>query len=117
MRPSNINMHNLSGWEKIFDKLSFIRSLNRQRSTANKDLSEYVVECLEMCTRSVSALIQLNTPTDEAAELGYNISASPSELLECLRSMLREWQDHLNDYQLRSTTSYASRAPYAIQTR
>ena len=104
-------MDGLSGWEQFFDELdSFIRSVNRQRGTANEDFSEYVVERLEMCTRSVFSLIhhlRLNAPTDEAAaRIGIQYSASLSELLECLRSMLREWQDYLNHYQLRSTTSY-----------
>ena len=107
-------MDGLSGWEQFFDELdSFIRSVNRQRGTANEDFSEYVVERLEMCTRSVSSLIhhlRLNAPTDEAAaRIGIQYSTNLSELLECLRSMLREWQDYLNHYQLRSTTSYASR--------
>ena len=63
----------LSGWELFFDELSsFVRSLNRQRGTANEDFSEYVVERLESCIRSVSALIhhlRLNTPSDEGASV------------------------------------------------
>ena len=48
-----INMDGLSGWEQFFDELdSFIRSVNRQRGTANEDFSEYVVERLEMCSVS-----------------------------------------------------------------
>ena len=101
----------LSGWERFFDELSsFIRSVNRQRGTANEDFSEYVVERLEMCTISVSSLVhhlRLNAPTDEAAaRVGAQYSANLSELLECLRSMLREWQDYLNHYQLRSISAY-----------
>lgn len=70
-----------------------------------------------MTTISVSLLIyhlRLNTPTDEAAaRVGAQYSANLSELLECLNSMLRKWQDYLNHYQLlRSTSSYhVSSAP------
>ena len=83
----NMDETDLSGWERFFDKLfSFIRTLNR--GTANEDFSEYVVERLETCTRSVSALIhhlRLNTPTDEeAARVEVQYSANLSELLECV---------------------------------
>ena len=109
----------LSGWERFFEELcSLIRNINRQRGTANKDFSEYVIERLEVSIRSVSALIyhlRSNTPTDEeAARVGVQYSANLSELLECLRSMLREWQDYLNHYQSRSASSYrASVTPSA----
>ena len=109
----------LSGWERFFEELcSLIRNINRQRGTANEDFSEYVIERLEVSIRSVSALIyhlRSNTPTDEeAARVGVQYSANLSELLECLRSMLREWQDYLNHYQPRSASSYrASVTPSA----
>ena len=63
-----------------------------------------------MYTVSVSALLrhlQSITPTDQTAvRVGAQYSAHLSELLECLRSMLHEWQDHLNHYQLRGATSF-----------
>ena len=104
-------MEDLSGWERFFDELSsFIRSVNRQRGTANEDFSEYVVDRLEMCTTSVSTVIhhlRVNTHNDEeGARVGVQYSASLAELLECLRDMLREWQDYLNHYQLRNASSY-----------
>ena len=104
----------LLGWERFFTELSsFIRSINRQRGNANEDFSEYVAERLEMCVVSVSSLLhhfRSTTPADEsAARVGALYSARLSELLECLRIMLREWQDYLNHYQLRGATSF--RAP------
>ena len=101
----------LLGWEQFFNELSsFIRCINRQRGSANEGFSEYTVERLEMCTESVSSLIhhlRLNTPTDDAAaRVVMQYSAYLSELLECLRSMLREWQDYLNHYHMRSETSF-----------
>ena len=118
----NMDETDLSGWERFFDELSsFIRNLNRQRGTANEDFSEYVVERLETCIRSVSALIhhlRLNTPTDEeAARVGVQYSANLSELLECLRSMLREWQDYLNHYQSRSTSSYRASLTLSVPSQ
>ena len=80
------------------------------RSIVNQDLSEYAAHYLEMCTVSVSALLhhlQSTTPIDETAvRVGVQYSAHLSELLECLRRMLHEWQDYLNHYQLRGATSF-----------
>ena len=53
-----VDAANLSGWELFFEEVSsFVRSLHRQGESANEAFSEYAVERLEMCIRSVSALI------------------------------------------------------------
>ena len=60
----------------------------------------------------------LNTATDEeAARIGVQYSANLSELLECLRSMLREWQDYLNHYQSRSTSSYRASLTLSVPSQ
>ena len=113
-----VDYTDLLGWERFFSELSsFLSSINRQRGTANEDFSEFVVERLQMCIMSVSTLIhhlQSNVPSDgAAARVGAQYSAHLAELLECLRSMLQEWQDYLDHYQLRSVSSFHASASVA----
>ena len=78
--------------------------------TANEDFSEFVVERLEMCIVSVSRLLHHLRSTDPlddlAARVGTQYSSHLDELLDCLRMMLREWQNYLNHYQLRNPSSF-----------
>ena len=64
------------------------------------------MERLELCIVSVSAIdyhLQSHGPLEHVVS---QISTNLRELLECLRVMLREWQDYLNHSHARSPYSY-----------
>ena len=81
--------------------LELFQSANNQSGLANEELSEYVVEQLEMIIITVSTLKSYLGSHLPSSELGSEIALSNmceelSSLLECLRRILSEWEEYLN---------------------
>ena len=114
----------LWGWERFFDELSrFLRDLNRQTGVANESYCEYAVERLEVCIRSVSALLdQLRSrpPThvaDDVSDVAVHYSVQLAELLQCLRGLYTEWQRYRDDGHHLSTAYSVPTSQPSIQGR
>ena len=88
--------------------------------TANENFSEFVVERLEMCIVSISRLVHHLRSTDPmdrvAARVGAQYSTYLDEILDCLRIMLREWQNYLNHYQSRNASSFIVSVTHTTQS-
>ena len=114
----------LWGWERFFDELSrFLRDLNRQTGVANESYCEYAVERLEVCIRSVSALLdqlRLRPPThvaDDVSDVAVHYSVQLAELLQCLRGLYTEWQRYCDDGHHLSTAYSVPTSQPSIQGR
>ena len=83
---------------------------------ANELFSEYVVERLQVCICSVSAIILLRTPnhSQEVSVISARYSPLLAELIECLQSICGDWEAYLDQCHQRPTnTSYM--APVVCQ--
>ena len=100
------------GLGEVFWGVGVLRVAERQQSKANESFAEYVVERLETCILSVSALMDhLRAPTNDqqASAVGVHYSSLLGALLQCLQRLSQEWESYLDQYQLhRSSTSYTA---------
>ena len=79
----------------------FFQAARRLENAASEAFCEYVVECSELCMQSVSTVIlHLRTPNvkQDISETAVLYSALLSELLECLRTIHRQWETHLDHF-------------------
>lgn len=107
----------VSNWEGYFQEVdSFISSLGGGRiSFANESYTEYVLERLSSCIRSLTTILEYMEPVEEMEEGEEQIISTYqdqlSQLLDCLRLISTDWQTHydqlqMNSSRLHSDTSY-----------
>lgn len=106
----------LWGWDVFFGELSsFMQSAHRQFGVANQQYTQYVIEKLQECTRSLSILSeniehsQVQLDDNERSSLDITKS-SVRDLISCCRSLQVEWE-HSLDLLLVRPTIFAYQAP------
>ena len=102
------------GWELFFEELSsFLRSLQRQHSTATESFSHYALERIEIsCGSLENVLHQLHTTVAEGTLNGSELATINeyctliTELIQHLHSTAQDWESHLD--QLLQVSHYSS---------
>ena len=122
MRTMAVSGNDISGWSRFFGSLlSFLQSLEAQDGNTTEAFCEYAVDHLELCIHSLSIILRyLRTPPSPeqvVSETSVIYSTMLSELLECLRSLYRQWGTYLDScihgYTTHGNTSSSFRAPIA----
>ena len=92
----------LWGWEAFFDELSaFLRELHRRYESCSEAYGSYAMERLEICISSVSRLKNhledgLTRVEQENRPIVRRYVSDMEELVSYLRSLSREFQDHVD---------------------
>ena len=87
-------MAELHGWTSFFEQVSTLAGRSEvQFGIANYSYCEYVIERLELCITTCSGIVDLINTSSVELELSQCISLL-SELLKCLRTMLRKWEEY-----------------------
>ncbi len=99
-----------SGWETFFDVVAaFLERSSREFNDASEAYSDYVVEGLEQCLRSLNYIQEiLSTPVPIPHHIGISTSevaivedyrATIRDLVDVICCLLRQWQLHIDNLQ------------------
>ena len=98
----------VSDWEAYFEEVSsFLSTLGGGRlNFANESYTEYVLERLSSCIRSVTNLQDYMQPVGELEDGEEQIISTYqlqlSQLTDCMRQISADWQAHLDQLQMNS---------------
>lgn len=100
----------IADWESYFQEMhSFVSSLGYGRVTfANQSYTEYVMERLESCIRSISVILEYveimhdeeEELDEEEAQIILTYKDQFCQLLSYLRHIFAEWQAHFDHLQI-----------------
>lgn len=104
----------LNGWSTYFAEISrLLEDAERQYGVANNNLTEYILERLEMTLSSCSHLLHHIRQQAEAEELEDYVS-SLRELIDCIKVIYRKWAEYQmivdSSSESRNTLSYQAHA-------
>ncbi len=108
----------MDNWEALFTEMdNFLVSLQRKKENPEKRFMEYAIERLEMCITSVARIRDhLNssaadvTDPEESSTVG-TYCLHFEQLIQHLRFITMEWQQYLDNYQVRELR-HAYSTPY-----
>ena len=103
------------GWSDFFHEVSqLMQSSSRQFSTANEEYTEYVLERLSICARSVSAIKgQVEEVDGDSSHVLFRVHQLLSDIVSRLQTLRRQWSEQLDN--LASRFNFHSRAPTASE--
>ena len=111
----------VSDWEAYFEEVaSFLSSLGGGRlSFARESYTEYVLERLGHCMRSLTTIIDYMEPLQSMGEDEKQVvdayRVQLSQLLNCLRHVSSDWQAHFDQLQL-NAGAFQSSMSYQLPT-
>ena len=113
-------MSNILGMGNILDVVAdFLERTSRELSTPSEAYSDYVVEGLQSCSRSLVDILDIlsasNTSSFSAPEIavleGYRVNVG--EIIVVVRSLLQQWEVHTDGLQT-AAIDYSYRAPTVL---
>jgi hypothetical protein len=103
----------LNGWSTYFQEITrLLEDADRQYGVANNNLTDYMLERLEMTLSTCSDLLHhIREQTDEELE---DYVSSLRELIDCIKVIYRKWAEYQtildSSSEFRNTLSYQAHA-------
>jgi len=95
--------HEVWGWETFFEEVgTFLRDAGRRFGNCTEEYAHYVVERLELCVQNISRLREhleahVSNVQQQNRAVVRSYANEMERLLECLRSLSREWQKYVEE--------------------
>ena len=88
--PMSMSEIEISGWKDFFEEVASLAALSeRQYGIGNRDFADYMIERLDLCTSTSSAIYD-HICSSEAIQLQDSIA----ELIRCLKKMQEDWHSY-----------------------
>ena len=86
----------LHGWTSFFEQVNLLTERSeRQFGIANHGYCEYIIDRLELCITTCSGIVDcINTSSQEPDLELQQCTSLLIELLDCLRTMLKKWEEY-----------------------